>query len=476
MRFRMLGLLVAFVVGQSLAPAQSSPRGVPVSVGRPVAHPTSYQVEPIPTQPSPALPSAAAPMPGADQAMMDGQQEDPAVARRRQQDELKLNHYGPYERVWLGGGPMLLWMKDGPASGPLVSSGGRTLFGNAAFDFGEFWGWQINGGAWFNDCHTWGVEFGGFLTEEKSISAAFTGPAAGANDLSRPTINAITGLPLNVVIASPGIFDGRIGISATSELGGAEFNFVRNLRHCEAGNFDLIFGFRYLDLEESLNIAHQTRLLNADPFTGGSLFFANGPLPAGFPQATPPQTSSALPVGSVVTVADRFYTRNQMYAGQVGGRWEMWRGAFFVSATGKVAVGPNHETQKFTGSSAATIPGAPDRLATGGLLVVPPANFGRFTTSYMAVAPELGIKFGAQLSDLVRVSLGYNYFYLNTVVRPGSQVNQTVNTSIVPTSSTFGSSGGVAVPPALFLSQPRVFSRQDDFQAHGITMTVELRY
>ena len=144
-------------------------------------------------------------------------------------------------------------------------------------------------------------------------------------------------------------------------------------------------------------------------------------------------------------------------------------------AKGRITMLPQ-AVQKFTGASAAIIPGGTIRTASGGLLVLPPANQGRFTTDWFAVSPELNLTAGMQVTDSIRVSLGYTYLYLNSVIRPGSQVNSVINSGLVPTSSNFGLTSNVTPPPTLIISQPRVFTRQDDFSAHGLTMSVEFRF
>src|SRR5207248_8619164 len=46
----------------------------------------------------------------------------PQAARDAQRAQLRRDHTGPYERFWFRGGPLLWWIKDAPAPGPLVTT------------------------------------------------------------------------------------------------------------------------------------------------------------------------------------------------------------------------------------------------------------------------------------------------------------------------------------------------------------------
>src|SRR5262249_60662389 len=123
---------------------------------------------------------------------------------------------------------------------------------------------------------------------------------------------------------------------ADRQFWGSEVNLIRNLTSCEDWHFDMLFGFRFLDLAENL------RVVSASQSMVPGLLSFNAPTPQN-PLATIPLSS--------LTVADRFFTRNQFYGGQIGGRFERWSGPFFLSLLGKVALGPNHESIKTFGFS-----------------------------------------------------------------------------------------------------------------------------
>jgi Putative beta barrel porin-7 (BBP7) len=410
---------------------------------------------------------------------------DPEAIRRARQEKYGRNQPGPNERFWIGGGPLVWRIRKADAPGPLVTQGTaagggalgqpdtRVLFGNQPLDFDTFIGARAEAGMWLNCQHTWGAEVGGFILEQRGLGATFASDPNGVPLLARPVTNAITATPLvpagpiGVVVSSPGILSGGVNVTANSQFYGLETNLLRNLVHCECWNVDLLCGFRYLHLEENLAISSVSTLL---PGTGlsppGTLVFAG----------------ANLPIGSTQTVSDRFFTRNQFYGGQIGGRVQYWHGPLFFGLLGKIAFGPNHEVIRISGNSVANTPGGGTQTLPGGLLATQgtrpinnlgpttllSTNIGRNTTDWFAVAPEVGVQVGMQFTDHLRAAVGYNYLYLSNVARPGSQVNPLVNPAFVPTSLAFGSPAGPA--------EPRALTKQENFFAHGLTLNVEFRY
>jgi hypothetical protein len=471
-----LGVLVLLGLGEGLAFAQSAVAPVPppqrlsLPPAGPALLPTVLQPAPGSSGAGPgaAGPGAAdpgggagkQPAPGAGQSTAPGQTSQGQTSQTGSgtQDkkpdpdaDLRDDHYGPHWRGWTKGGLLLWWVESAPAPGPLVTTGGlgggalgasdtRVLFGNNTFNYGLAPGIWLESGVWLDCKHQWGVGLAGFVLETQTQGASFTSDAGGSPLLTRPIIPAIAGQqPLFVSV--PGASTGSVGISANMRFWGGEANAYRNLVYTPCWEVTALAGFRYLDLMENLGVA---------------------------------STSTDLGVGSTTTVSDRFTTRNQLYLGQVGAQATWTKGPLFVNFQGKVGLGPNGERVRILGSSTQTFPGFPTAVAQGGLLAVPgtPAlaggNVGVHSSNFFVIVPEVGLDVGWQISDRVRVSAGYSLLYINSVARPGSQVNLTVNTALVPTSSTFGSPSGPG--------QPTVLNKQDEFWAHGLRFMLELRF
>jgi hypothetical protein len=183
-------------------------------------------------------------------------------------------------------------------------------------------------------------------------------------------------------------------------------------------------------------------------------------------------------------ITDQFQTRNQLWGAQIGGRWEIRRGIFFGTLTGKVAFGPNHQTTSLLGQTVATTPDGQQATGVGGLLVQPGgevvgiangqevrqnfANAGTHKTDWFAIAPEVGVQVGAQLTRYMRGHIGYNFLYMNNVVRPGDTIDTTINRKYVPFSDQYRSNTGPDRPQALF--------GRDDFIAHGVEVGLQFQF
>jgi hypothetical protein len=438
----MLVLAVPFVAGAD--PEDPPPPDKPGTV-QPVA-----AQEPAAT---PAAPAMEAPAPTA------GSVRQPAP-------NLIDDHVGPTEHVWVEADYLLWWIKHAPLPVPLLTTGSqenggvlgaadtRVLLGNSSIDFSRISGVQVAGGGWLDERHIWGLESSGFLLERRSVTASFASDVNGNPVLARPFNDALADFAPDVVtVAFPGAFAGSFSLSSSSRLWGLEANVDRNLYASPRFRADLLLGFHYFDLDEKLTLLQQTQALEQ-----GQLFFL-----ADVVNATP----NGVPV-TAETILDSFHTRNQVYAGQLGMRMEGHFGAGFVSVTGKVGFGPNHETVSIAGSTTATFVNGTTQTAPGGLLALAGTNIGRANNNPFVIVPQVDVRIGYQLATWLQLFVGYDFLFINEVVRPGSQISLNVNTGLLPSHPNFGS----AIGP----NEPSRTSKTDDFWAQGINFGIELRY
>jgi hypothetical protein len=164
---------------------------------------------------------------------------------------------------------------------------------------------------------------------------------------------------------------------------------------------------------------------------------------------------------------DQFQTRNRVYGGQIGSRFEFYKDSWFIAAITKVALGPNQQSLDITGNTTVPLTGGLPP-PTGGFLALKGANIGTHSTNWFVIVPQVNIQLGYQLSDHVLFHVGYDFLYINNVARPGNAVNSNINPTLLPTSSTFG-----AIPGQ---PQPLVPLNKEDFWAHGVEFGVELRF
>jgi hypothetical protein len=430
MRKGFLNSVVALAIGAGLALAQAP---VPETAApQKLVVGETKAVQPISAD-IPALPPAPAAAPSL------GCSAEPAC--------LQPEVCGPAGRVWASAEYLLWWFRDQnlpplvttgtPASGGILGSGGTLLVGASDFNSEDFSGGRFTLGAWLNDCHTVGIEGGYFFVGPRrdDIIVSSSG-APGSPLLARPFVDE-TGLPNAEIAAFPGVAAGTITISQRSFLQGADVNGLVNVCCSCAGRLDALAGFRYLDLDERLDVLEDVTIFPTSPILAGDH----------------------------IVVADAFQTRNQFYGGQIGGRYEIIRGRIFANILGVIGFGDTHQSVNIMGSSTVTTPAGATTVASGGLLALP-SNIGHYTRDEFSVVPELGLNIGYQFTDHVRAYIGYTFLYWSDVVRPADQINLNINSTMIPTSVT------TPVGPA----RPTFSFRDTDFWAQGINFGVQVRF
>ncbi len=356
----------------------------------------------------------------------------------------------PPGRFWVSGEYLLWWIRDSHLP-PLVTAGSLTsagilgrpgtgvLFGGTT-DNEERSGGRFRAGYWFNGPQTLGIEGSYFFLGSRSVNFTAGSPGAGSTVIARPFVNAITGAEDSGLVSVPGLLTGTVGVNLSSRLQGAELNGVYNLCCGCTGRVDLLAGFRYLELNEGLQIAEDLNVNTGVPLLGGTSFRLN----------------------------DQFNTRNRFYGGQVGARAELWWGGLFVNLRGQVALGTTDQVINVSGSTVIAPPGQVPTVGNGGFLALP-TNSGHFTRDRFAVVPEVGINVGYQVTQYLRAFVGYSFLYWSNVVRPGDQIDRTVNPTQLPLT--------VITPPHLIgPARPAPVLRDTDFWAQGINFGVAFQY
>jgi hypothetical protein len=324
-----------------------------------------------------------------------------------------------------------------------------VLFSGEGVDRDPFSGARFTAGYWLDCGQTKGIEASYFFLGSRSQNfTSNSSGAPGSSILARPFFDVSSGLPNSQLIAFPGLGSGTVGVHSTTRLQGPEANLICNLC-CSCGDcgdcggparsyrVDLIGGFRYLELSEGLGVVEDTQVLPESPVFSG----AN------------------------ISAFDQFDTRNQFYGAQIGVRAELRQNRLFANVTGKLALGDTHQTVNINGATTITPPGGAAIVRPGGMLALP-SNTGRFSRDEFSVVPEGSVNVGYQVTNNLRVSVGYTFLYWSGVVRPGDAIDLRVNSTRVPTSLVPPS--GPAAPLFLF--------RSSDFWAQGITFGVELQF
>ena len=150
-----------------------------------------------------------------------------------------------------------------------------------------------------------------------------------------------------------------------------------------------------------------------------------------------------------IASADQFDAHNRFHGGELGLRTEFHRGPFSVQFDTNVALGRTVEVVRVSGQTVAVTSGSlgsSTQWFPSGLFG-PSSPGSRTSQSNFAVLPEGGLKFGYQLGERARFSLGYSVIYLSDAVRPGDQVD----------------------------GNPALFARSD-FWVQGVSLGLEWRY
>jgi hypothetical protein len=304
------------------------------------------------------------------------------------------------------------------------------------YSYDAFSGGRFTLGYWFDPCQTCAVEGDFFFLGQRSIR--FVETSGDFPLLARPFVEQNTGTPFAEITVKPGESPAAVRVESKSELWGADANFRwRACSNCWM-HWDLLAGFRYLQLDETLGITEDIQS-----------FVVPGPL-----------------FGNHLLLRDQFDTRNQFYGGQLGTsvefRWNHW----FLDLNGKLALGLTHQVVDINGEQLFIGPAGVNTFQ-GGLLALP-SNIGNHTRNRFTIVPELSVNVGYNVTDWCRVFVGYTFLYWTNVLRPGDQIDTVVDINQIP--------NFMRGPVVAGASRPLVPFHGSDYWAQGINIGLELRY
>jgi len=367
--------------------------------------------------------------------------------------------------IWFSAEYLLWWFKKSPEPVPLVTTGNtaatvppgsppvgaiggpttQVLIGEHSIDSETHSGGRFMAGYWCDGAATAGFDGGYFFTGTRSVSQFVA--SNGSTFLAVPFRNAITGAeqigPIDgLPTAGRGLVSGADALTLASSLQGAELNADCNVTSCPGYRLDVLAGFRWLRLREDLSFA--TLSTNAPQVAADPLL-----IPAAF------------------RTRDEFDAHNNFYGGQVGFRTEYNCGHIFFNGAGKIALGDMHETLAISGSS--TLATGRTTTAFAGGVFAQPTNIGRFTRDHFAAVPEATANVGYEFCPHARVFVGYTFLYASDVVRPGDQIDHTIN----PTRTAVAVSEGITPVGPL---RPGSDLRGSDFWAQGVNAGLEFHF
>ncbi len=359
------------------------------------------------------------------------------------------------------------WWQDGMQLPPLVTTSAgavaqseagvlgapatRILAGGEAYHDDALDGVRLQFGLWLDSCHTWGV--GAEYFSLSSTSDSFSASSDGSTVLARPFFNVNAGSEFSSLVAYSNQIMGRVDVQTDSELIGGGIMF-RRLRRAHEGcsnwflcgcpehfcsRTEMLFGYRYLQLKEGVSITEDETTLSGAPAPG---------------------------IFSVIR--DSFRTSNQFNGFDIGYTTRRTRGFWSLDTGIKLAIGITHQQVKIAGASTITDnsggAGTPTTY-TGGLLAQS-TNIGSYSQDEFAVVPELDLKIGYQMTEQLKLSLGYTAIYWSNVVRPGDQIDMNVNPDLFPPVA-----GPVSLP-----NRPMFAFDTTDYWVQGLSFGGEYRW
>jgi hypothetical protein len=386
----------------------------------------------------------------------------------------------PYNKLWFGAeaaawvirkdtAPPLVVLGNVnsgfPRPGTLADPATQILFGNGQYGEEPNYGFRLYGGYWFGEMQRFGIEASGFYLFENNTQFQAAGNGTGTAIIARPYTDvnpAMPGTPRASGLAQslpfrPDIFGsmqpsalaGGDSVATYSRMFGADVNFRTNWwRNC-CFRLDFLAGFRYFGLDDGIKINDLE--VPVAPFSTTARTF----------------TSSFN--------TDSFQTTNRFYGGQVGADWEMrWR-RWSLDTNLKLGVGAMQESVDIRGATLINVGGTLVNFPMQGVLAQP-TNIGHHDQTKFAFVPELGLKLGYQVTDHVRLTVGYNVLWASSVVRPGAHIDTTVNSGQLP--SFMFTNPPTALPPSLNggPARPSFAFHDSDFWAQGITLGIEFTY
>jgi hypothetical protein len=418
------------------------PGGIPSPLPAPTQIPSPMPMGGVPPMVTPAQPGAAAPQPMVTESrdptgrVPSGAVFVPSVAPQPY-DCPNLNIDDPLcspppaagaDRVrglgrnWVTA-EYLMWWNRSASVPPLVTTSSpafngvpglgdtRVLLGGTFNDTFHS-GVRVGGGHWFDEgCN--GFDWRVFWVAPSSANFVAATPPYAL--LARPFINVnpnvtLPGVgvgPTAEVVAGPPVATGRVAAQLTSTIWGAEANYRGFLAGNCAARLDALVGYRYLDLSERLTVTESFVRIPGSDMTIGT------PAAAG-------------------VITDSIRTMNHFHGGQIGLAGTVQRGRWSVDTRATIAFGTVYQSADISGGQRLTMANGSVVTTPGGLLAVPGANIGHWEQSRFAVAPEIGINLGYQVTQNLKVFVGYNFLAISSVVRPGGVVNTSIDAARVP--------------------------------------------
>jgi len=335
-----------------------------------------------------------------------------------------LNGGGVWGRV-----EYLLWDTSGMSVPPLVTTsppgtiqddagvlgvaGTQILFGGNEILDDYRSGGRLRAGVWLGP--RFGLEGEYFQLHDETT--AFAADNNTASIVAIPFFNLNPRDPMNpalfaparedsFLIDFPNVIAGSVSVAAENRFESTGIRALMKLCGHSPGincpedrRVDLIFGYRYLRLEDRLALHEELNTLNG--------------------------------TNQTFDITDSFRTKNHFHGietgAQIQGGWQRVSYEFLA----KIALGNVNQKAAINGSTDITVVGAGTTTSAGGIFAQT-SNIGSYSRDQFAVVPELGATLGFKLTKRLRATLGYSFIYVSRVLRAGDQIDREINQDFLP--------------------------------------------
>jgi hypothetical protein len=271
-----------------------------------------------------------------------------------------------------------------------------VLFGGNSVDTQIQNGARINAGFWLTDDQLWAIEEQVFYLAP--IGTSFNVNSLNTSIIARPFLLEPGDIPAAFPVSdtASGIV-GSLNIETTANVLGAGILLRRRLWMSGEARLDILGGYRFLRLQDSVTIIQNTTL-------------------PGPPPPFPP-----LPSGTPISLTDVFSATNYFNGGDVGLKFQKYWNRFSVEAITKLAMGNVTERVVIKGN------GFIGGVALPFGLLAQSSNIGTFSRNVFGLLPELDVNVRVDITQNLRAVVGYNLLYLSKVQRSGNAIDPRIN-------------------------------------------------
>ena len=326
-----------------------------------------------------------------------------------------------------------------PIPGAIGQPNTRTLLGQQTLSSQWQNGFRIDVGTWmFPECGA-GFESNYFLmptyTQNKRF---FTSGEVGSPNFAVPIFDTtgvfgLNGIAGQTVFILPGPiggtagFEGLFNLSVSHQFQGAELDYIYIVGTNGCFGLDGSIGIEWIQLKESLTFQGATHTAIGSSF--GSNFY---------------------------NFQDTFKTDNNFVGGTIGFKtlFEKWNGSIETGI--KLGIGVTNERVSIHGTSQTAggnlfflTSGTASDILPGGVFAQA-SNIGTFDHRIFATTLEANIRLGYHLFSFLELTVGYRFFWLKRVVRPGNQMDRNINTTLTALANASHATVGTGPGPVPF--------------------------